>query len=95
MSTTAHPALRIVFPLYPGLTQLDFTGPHQVLSRLPGARLRTASTHGGEVRSEDGLVFQTERLSDVPGCEVLCVPGGVTCTDAMADEVFMSEVVRL
>ena len=27
----------IVFALFPGVTQLDFTGPHQVLSRLPGA----------------------------------------------------------
>ena len=29
----------IVFALFPGVTQLDFTGPHQVLSRLPGARV--------------------------------------------------------
>ena len=28
---------RIVFPLYPGVTQLDFTAPHQVFNRLPGA----------------------------------------------------------
>lgn len=88
-------ALRIVFPLYPGLTQLDFTGPHQVLSRLPGARLTVASTAGGEIRSDDGLCFATERLDAVEGCEVLCVPGGVSCTDAMADAAFMTEVTRL
>ena len=29
----------IVFPIYPDVTQLDFTGPHQVLTRLPGALL--------------------------------------------------------
>ena len=28
----------IVFALFPGVTQLDFTGPHQVFSALPGAR---------------------------------------------------------
>jgi hypothetical protein len=25
----------IVFALFPGVTQLDFTGPHQVFSSLP------------------------------------------------------------
>ena len=29
--------ITIVFPLYPGVTHLDFTGPHQFLARLPGA----------------------------------------------------------
>ena len=29
--------LVIVFPIYQGVTQLDFTGPLQVLSRLPNA----------------------------------------------------------
>lgn len=93
MSTA--PALDIVFALYPGLTQLDFTGPHQVLSRLPNARLRVASAAGGEITSDDGLRFTVERLGDVEACTVLCVPGGVTCTDAMADAVFMAEVKRL
>ena len=95
MPADAHPVLRIVFPLYSGLTQLDFTGPHQVLSRLPGARLQLASARGGEVRAEDGLAFQTERLADVEGCEVLCVPGGMSCTDAMAAPDYMAEVKRL
>ena len=31
------------FVLFPDVTQLDFTGPHQVLSRLPGARVFLAS----------------------------------------------------
>jgi cyclohexyl-isocyanide hydratase len=29
----------IVFALFPGVTQLDFTGPHQVFSSLPGANV--------------------------------------------------------
>ena len=28
---------RVVFILYPRLTQLDFTGPYEVLARMPGA----------------------------------------------------------
>jgi hypothetical protein len=29
----------IVFALFPGVTQLDFTRPHEVFSSLPGARV--------------------------------------------------------
>ena len=85
----------IVFALYPGLTQLDFTGPHQVLSRVPGVRMRVASVRGGDIVSDDGLHFGVARLEDIDGCAVLCVPGGVSCIDAMADEAYMGEVRRL
>lgn len=94
-ASPAPPSLRIVFAAYPGLTQLDFTGPHQVLSRLPGADMVLASRRGGEIVSDDGLRFATTRLAEVEACAVLCVPGGVTCTDAMEDEEFMAEVRRL
>ena len=38
---------RVVFILYPRLTQLDFTGPYEVLARLPGAEIIIASKEGG------------------------------------------------
>ena len=46
----------IVFALFPAMTQLDFTGPHQVLSRLPGATVILASAQGGTVEA-DGIAF--------------------------------------
>ena len=52
---------QIVEILYSGLTQLDFTGPHTVFSRLPSARTIVASLHGGEVESDGGLVFRPYR----------------------------------
>src|SRR5579872_2617842 len=85
----------IVFALYPGVTQLDFTGPHQVFSRLPGARVVTASKDGGEIET-DGLRFSgLERLADVAGCDVLCLPGGPGATAAALDRAFLGEVRRL
>jgi cyclohexyl-isocyanide hydratase len=30
---------RIVFAIYPGMAQLDFTGPHQFLSCLPDSEV--------------------------------------------------------
>jgi cyclohexyl-isocyanide hydratase len=85
----------IVFPLYPGVTHLDFTGPHQVFSRLPGARAIAASEAGGAIMAE-GLTFAClTRLTDIDRCDVLCVPGGFGCTEAMNDEAFMSQIRRL
>ncbi|HEV7386218.1 MAG TPA: DJ-1/PfpI family protein, partial [Phenylobacterium sp.] len=48
--------LQIVIPLFPDVTHLDFTGPHQVLSRAPGAEVVVASVGGRDVAAE-GLVF--------------------------------------
>ncbi|MCC5809739.1 MAG: DJ-1/PfpI family protein [Ectothiorhodospiraceae bacterium] len=86
----------IVFAVFPGVTQLDFTGPHQVLSRLPGARLCLAGTCGDTVESEDGLRFaKVMKLADIECCDVLCVPGGPGTTDAALDQVFIAEIRRL
>ncbi|ACB95109.1 DJ-1/PfpI family protein [Beijerinckia indica] len=86
---------RIVFAIYPGMTQLDFTGPQQFLSRLPGSEVIVASLAGGDVASE-GLIFAgTKRLADVAACELICVPGGVNATTVALDSTFIDEVRRL
>ncbi len=85
----------IVFALFQGVTHLDFTGPHQVLSRLPGAKVIVASAAGGAINA-DGLTFaDLTRLSDVPRCDVLCVPGGPGTTTAGLDAAFIGEIRRL
>jgi putative intracellular protease/amidase len=86
----------IVFALFPGVTQLDFTGPHQVFSALPGAEVIVASVGGGTIDS-NGLTFAgLRRLADIPQCDVLCVPGGRGTTDtAIGDELLLGEVRRL
>jgi cyclohexyl-isocyanide hydratase len=87
--------LTIVFALYPDVTHLDFTGPHQVLCNLPGAVAIGASALGGSIEAQ-GLVFgDLARLSDIEACDVLCVPGGFGCTDAMADPAYMDQIKRL
>jgi putative intracellular protease/amidase len=80
----------IVFALFPGVTQLDFTGPHQVLSRLPGAQILLASRTGEPIET-DGIMFAgLRRLADIPRCDIICVPGGFGTTDnAIADAEFL------
>lgn len=85
----------IVFALFAGVTQLDFTGPHQVFSRLPGARVIAASRDGGAIEA-DGLVFSgLTRLADIPACDVICAPGGAGTSAAMLDDAFLAEIRRL
>lgn len=89
------PKLQIVIPLYPRVTHLDFTGPHQVLSRAPNADVIVASIGGADMTCE-GLTFTGLRdLSAIARCDVLCVPGGLGATDAMLDAAFMGEIRRL
>lgn len=87
---------RIVFILYPRLTQLDFTGPYEVLARMPGAEVIIASKDGGELVTEMGLTFANLRaLADIESADMIMVPGGPGQTQAMMDPDFMAEVKRL
>lgn len=87
---------RIVFILYPRLTQLDFTGPYEVLARMPNAEVIIASKGGGELKTEMGLTFANLRaLADVERADMIMIPGGPGQTEAMQDQAFMAEVKRL
>src|SRR6267154_534027 len=87
--------LQIVIPLFPGVTHLDFTGPHQVLSRAPNAEVVAASMGGRDIAA-DGLVFTgLADLAEVERCDLICIPGGFGAIEAMLDEAFMREIRRL
>lgn len=85
----------IVFALFPRITQLDFTGPHEVLWRLPGARCLLASAQGGRIDADGGLSFDTTALAAIERCDVLLAPGGFGVIDAMRDATFVAQVQRL
>jgi cyclohexyl-isocyanide hydratase len=77
----------IGFLLFPRLTQLDFTGPFEVLSRLPGATVRTLWKQPGPVRSDTGLTMLADTaLADCPQLDLLCIPGGPGVAALMEDE---------
>lgn len=87
--------IRIVFALYPGVTHLDFTGPHQFLQRLPGAQVTVACMEGGEMEA-DGLTFaRLTPFFDIEACDILCIPGGFGTSDAILDEAFLTQIRRL
>ncbi|MDP3494023.1 MAG: DJ-1/PfpI family protein [Hyphomonadaceae bacterium] len=95
MPPAADTKFRILFAIYPGMTHLDFTGPHQFLSRLPGSETVVASPAGGNVDA-DGLTFgNTVRIADVRNCDLICVPGGINATKVAQDQAFTAEIRRL
>jgi putative intracellular protease/amidase len=87
--------VHVVFPLFGGMTALDFVAPYQAFSAVPDARVTVASLGGHDINS-DGLVFTTlADLTKIETCDVICVPGGFGTAKAMVDEAFMREIRRL
>lgn len=73
--------MRIIFLFYEGMTALDAVGPHEVLSRLPGAVVRCAAIASGPIQTNSGLVLQADiAISDVSYADVLVVPGAGNAT---------------
>ena len=72
--------MRIAFLLYDQLTQLDMTGPAQVLSRMPGAQVDYVAKTMDPVMSDCRLALMpTLTLSESGQFDLLCVPGGYGC----------------
>ena len=85
----------IGFLLYPELTQLDMTGPAQVLARMPGAKLHFVWKDLELIRDDCGLTFlPTATFADCPQLDMICVPGGYGCTAMMQDAVVLDWLRR-
>lgn len=79
--------MNIVFVLFENVTQLDFTGPVQFLSRLPGAVVHVVSKDGRAVTTDCGFsILPRSSFADCPQADILCVPGGHGVRDAIADQ---------
>jgi cyclohexyl-isocyanide hydratase len=76
----------IGFVLFPNLTQLDFTGPLQVLSLLPDSTTHIAARSLDPVPSDCGLsMLPTTTFAECPQVDMICVPGGFGVVAAMKD----------
>lgn len=88
--------MTIAFPLFPNLTQLDLTGPAQVLSRLGNARVELVAATRDPVMTDAGFaLLPTATFDDVPAADILCVPGGIGVGDAIGDGVTLDWVCRV
>jgi cyclohexyl-isocyanide hydratase len=72
---------------YPRLTQLDLTGPYEVLSRMPDAEVHILWKDTAPVKTEGGFcIVPTRSLRESPNLDVLVVPGGLGQQDLMEDD---------
>lgn len=84
------PSLSIGFLLFPGVTQLDLTGPYEVLVRAPGAQVHLIWKQIEPVISDRGLaILPTATLEHCPVLDVICVPGGPGQIDLMEDDAIL------
>ncbi|RUQ42732.1 DJ-1/PfpI family protein, partial [Corynebacterium pseudodiphtheriticum] len=78
--------LQIGFLLFPGVQQLDLTGPYDVLGALPDVQLHLVWKDLAPVTSSTGMVFTpTMSYADCPRLDVICVPGGTGVGALMED----------
>ncbi|MEL7481115.1 MAG: DJ-1/PfpI family protein [Pseudomonadota bacterium] len=79
--------LSVAFLLFPGVTQLDLTGPAQVLSRLGNTTIHLVSKTMDPVPTDAGFsLLPTDTFSDVTSATIVCIPGGFGTLDAMRDD---------
>ena len=88
-------SIHIGFVLFPRLTQLDLTGPLQVLTRVPGATVHLLWKRIEPVPSDTALLLTPTMSFDAcPQLDVLCVPGGIGTDDMVNDEEVLSFLRR-
>ncbi|TCT01096.1 cyclohexyl-isocyanide hydratase [Aquabacter spiritensis] len=87
--------LEIGLLFFPGMTQLDVTGPFEVLARLPGARIHLLWKRIEPITSDVGLtLLPTTTFADCPKLDVLCVGGGPGQMALMDDLEVLGFVAR-
>src|SRR3954470_6965222 len=80
--------------LFPGMTQLDLTGPYEVFCRMPNTSVSLLSATPAPVRTEWGLTIMPDRVFDDSGAQdILCVPGGWGVNEQLENEE-MLEFIR-
>ncbi|TPW05946.1 MAG: ThiJ/PfpI domain-containing protein [bacterium] len=78
--------MQIGFILFPNVTQLDFTGPLQMLHRVPGATTHILARTRAPVPSDCGLgLVPTVTFAEAPELDMICVPGGFGVGAAIQD----------
>ncbi|TWT15812.1 DJ-1/PfpI family protein [Reyranella sp. CPCC 100927] len=75
------------FLLFPDITQLDMTGPYEVLTKLPGAEVHLIWKTRDAVRANGGMqILPTTTYAECPQLDLVCVPGGAGMNPLLEDE---------
>src|SRR4029077_20251503 len=81
--------------IFPRLTQLDMTGPYEVLARLPNTKVHLVAHTMAPVKSDRGMeIVPTVTIADCPQLDLVMVPGGPGQQDLMEDAVVLDFLRR-
>jgi cyclohexyl-isocyanide hydratase len=87
--------IHIGIPIFPAVTQLDFTGPWEVLTRIPGAKCHLLAHEVSPVTSANGMtILPTLAYENCPPLDMVCVPGGPGHLNAMQDAALLAFLQR-
>jgi len=82
--------LHIGMLLFPRLTQLDLTGPFEVLHRIPDAKVHLLWETTDPIVADSGLgLVPSMAFADCPPLDVVFVPGGIGQVALMTDDVVL------
>ncbi|UVO52778.1 DJ-1/PfpI family protein [Sphingomonas sp. SUN039] len=88
--------VHVAFLLFPNVTQLDLTGPAQVLSRLGNAKIDLVAKTRDHVPTDAQFdLLPTATFAEVTHADILCVPGGFGTVAAMEDAETLDWVRRI
>ena len=93
MPTPSHLTLGAI--IFPKLDQIDFTGPFEVLGRLPDSTFHVLWKQREPVRDVNGLILTPEMaFHEAPPLDVLIVPGGQGQEALLEDEETLDFIRR-
>lgn len=76
----------IGFFIFDRMDQIDFTGPFEVLSRIPDSALHVIAKEKAPIRDVAGLILTPEKsLAEAPPLDLLVIPGGSGQQELMED----------
>jgi cyclohexyl-isocyanide hydratase len=86
-------ALTCGMVMFPGMTQLDLTGPYEVLCRVPGVKVVLLAAEMEPLRSEHGMAFVPEAtFATSPALDILFVGGGTSIDNTLNDARYVDFV---
>jgi cyclohexyl-isocyanide hydratase len=87
--------MKIGILIFDQMTQLDATGPFEVLARIPGATVLLVAKRKRPVTAQFGLTLLPHTdLRRCPRLDVICVPGGNGLNDLLLDDEVLDFVRR-
>ena len=81
--------------IFPDMTQLDFTGPYEVFSQMPGCEVRVIAATLQPIAARGGLKFIPDTaMADAPPLDLVFVPGGPGVGPLMEDRAVLEFLRR-